>query len=546
MAALTTQQSAAQMVAEGQRHHLAGRLPEAEAGYLEALRLSPKNADALHYLGVIRQQQNDSAAAVKLIARAIKQRPDSVEMHLNLGAAYRTLGDPQRSVFAYRKALVLAPGMPEAHFNMAHSLRDAGEFEAAVKSYEIYIKARPDEAQAYLGLGCALVGVPRYDEAMAAFDTAITLDPDYAEVYDKIGTLQAELGRFHTAAVFLETATALAPAEPEWRMDLAFTLLRLERFAEGWDAFETRFDRVTDAIVRRPCPPAYWQGEPLAGKTILVWMEQGVGDQIMLASILPDLFAQAGKCIIECAPRLVPVFARSFPEATVVANSNLAQAATPPEGIDYQIAGGSLGRYFRSTLEQFPRQQGYLKADMGKAAALRARYEALAGGRRIVGLSWRSSNSSEAAAKTASLMGLRPILESSDIFFVNLQYGNCRADLAQAREECGAEIYHDPEIDPLKNMDDFFAQVQAMDLVVTTSNTTAHVAGSLNRPTLLMLPAGKGLLWYWFARCTDSLWYPALRLVRAPSHETSCPWWEATAAEAATLLQKWRDSGRLQ
>ena len=187
-----------------------------------------------------------------------------------------------------------------------------------------------------------------------------------------------------------------------------------------------------------------------------------------------------------------------FPrQSSYFGNSELGIAAVAAEGIDYQIAAGSLGPYLRPALTSFPKHDGYLAADPTKVALLRARYESRAQGRRIVGLSWRT-RSADNESKSADLIGLAPILEMAPgILFVNLQYGDCRSELAKVKKDLGVDIFQDPEVNPLADMNAFFAQVAAMDLIVTTSNTTAHAAGAQNKPVWIMLPAAIGLMWYW-------------------------------------------------
>ncbi|MEQ9448313.1 MAG: hypothetical protein RLN70_05305, partial [Rhodospirillaceae bacterium] len=288
----------------------------------------------------------------------------------------------------------------------------------------------------------------------------------------------------------------------------------------------------------------YWGGEDLSGKSILVWTEQGLGDEVLHGSMLPDVVARAQTCIIECSERLVPVFARSFPTARVVGYKASNIPITPAEGIDYQIAVGSLGQYLRPDFASFPRHEGYLKADPAKTAELRARYEALAKGRRIVGVSWRSRNEFFGEAKSMALNDMAPILQTPGIMFVNLQYGDCTEDLAEARKHLGVDVFQDEAVDPLVDMDIFFAQVAAMDLVLSTSNTTAHVGGAQNTPTWILLPHGKGLAWYWFLRRTDNPWYPSARLLRAnPKVTAGQARWVELAERTAGELARWAAPG---
>ncbi len=175
-----------------------------------------------------------------------------------------------------------------------------------------------------------------------------------------------------------------------------------------------------------------------------------------------------------------------------------------------------------------------MKADPDRTAALRARYQAIAPGNLVVGLSWRSKNDRIGKSKSADISAWSEIFRVPGVTFVNLQYGDCADDLAAVQQVFGVRVIQDHEIDPLKNMDDFFAQVGAMDLVITTSNTTVHVAGSLNVPAWLLLSTGLASLWYWFLSGEDSPWYPSVRILRrlAGTARGDAPWWHDVIARA--------------
>jgi len=234
---------------------------------------------------------------------------------------------------------------------------------------------------------------------------------------------------------------------------------------------------------------------------------------------------------------MVPIFARSFPQAKVAGYENQAAPVTPAGACDYQISAPSLGQFVRQDVADFPRHTGYLKADPARTAALRARYEALAPSNRIVGLSWRSKNAVIGESKSADLSTWTGILTTPGVTFVNLQYGGCAADLSAVKEALGVDIFHDGDVDPLKNMDDFFAQVAAMDAVVSTSNTTVHVAGALGVPTWLILMRGPVSMWYWFLTGEQSPWYPSVRIARCLVDVSTPEWWRAGESCVAQELR---------
>jgi hypothetical protein len=174
---------------------------------------------------------------------------------------------------------------------------------------------------------------------------------------------------------------------------------------------------------------------------------------------------------------------------------------------------------------------GFLQADAAISAAYRSRLGGLAGGRPCIGLSWRSSNVAYGAQKSLALTDLAPLLQARpDLFWVDLQYGDTAAERAAA----GVELWRDPAVDPLQDLDAAASQVAALDLVITSSNTTAHLAGALGVPTWLLLPApGFGLLWYWQLDREDSPFYPSVRCFRqaAPGD------WGAVIAALAPALE---------
>ena len=531
-------QTPAELLKEATELHANGRLADAEPRYAEVLRRDPNQADALHQLGVLRLQQGNATEAAKLIERAISLRPKTAEMYVNLGAAYRTGKYPEKAAKAYQQALVFNPELHDVYFNLGHALKDLENFEDAANAYKAYLAINPKDAEAFNVLGDTYMRLERNDAAIDAYESALMYDSRKPEAIGNIATILRNRGWHHAARVVIDRAIALAPANHEIRLTYGALCMQAGDLKNGWAALESRFDTEIEQILRRPSPPADWEGEDLIGKRVVVWTEQGLGDEVLHASILPEVIERAGRCTIECSKRMVPVFARSFPAATVVGYKASDIPATSAGNFDYQIPLASLGRHFRPDFASFPHHDGYLKADADKVAALRARYEALAKGRRIVGLSWRSKNERAGEAKSMTLSELAPILQVPGVLFVNLQYGDCTEELADVREQFGIEVVQDAAVDPLADMDMFFAQVAAMDLVLSTSNTTAHVAGAQNIPVWVLLPHGsKGLIWYWFLRRDDSPWYPAARLIRADHklEEGQARWLDLTERTAADL-----------
>jgi tetratricopeptide (TPR) repeat protein len=527
----------ASTLAMGRSHHTQGHLKLAEDCYRRVLALDSNNVDGLHLLGVVALQSDAREEAIKLLKRAQRRAPAEPAILVNLGAAYRKAERLVDARDAYHEALKHNPNIAEAHFNLGKVLFELDDIEGSMAANKRALALAPNMADAWVGLGNALKVKGDGDAAIGAYKEAIKIAPTLGEPYGNISAVLFDRTQYAEALDWVSKGVALHPQPGELRFKRALMALRLGEFEMGWPDYESRFFAERERVARFQPPPPYWNGEDISDKRLLVWTEQGLGDEVLYSSMLSDPIAKARSTIIECSPRMVPVFARSFPSAKVVRYVQQGEHSTPADEFDRQISVVSLGQFFRRDFASFPRHRGYMKSDAEKVARLRTRYQATATGNLIVGLSWRSKNDRVGELKSADLSTWRGILQTPGVTFVNLQYGDCRADLRKVKDELGVEVIQDPEVDPMKSMDDCFAQVAAMDLVISTSNTTAHVAGSQDVPVWVLLNSGAANLWYWFLGRNDSPWYPSARLYRNPRPpQQGDAWWCDLTGEIAKDL----------
>jgi tetratricopeptide (TPR) repeat protein len=496
--------------------------------------LDPANPDVRFAYANFLADRSLHAAAVEQFEAALRMRPAWPEALSNMADALEALGRVEEAVAASARAVALRPTDSDLRFRLA-TRQVAAKHPDGETLLRDLVQADPSNAALLINLGNAHKDREDPERAIACFEDALHLSPQLSEGYSNLGAAFADKGCLAIASILHDKAVTLRTDVPaSAKFNRALAALSVGRLREGWEAFDERFESAKEKIVRRETPPPYWNGEPLEGKSILLWTEQGIGDEILMASMLPEVLRVARHCVIECSQRLVPVFARSFPSAEVRGYENAAIPTFDGSGLDYQLAAASLGRFFRTEFAAFPAHNGYLRADSDRTTEFRARYDGLAAGRRIVGLSWRSKNDRIGQYKSARLIDLASILQRRDCFFVDLQYGNTDTERAQVKEALGIDVYRDPEIDALLDMDAFFAQVAALDLVITSSNTSAHVAGSQNVPVWILLPRVRGTLWYWFTKRQDSPWYPSARLFRQGGAAPN--WAEEVAQLAATGL----------
>jgi tetratricopeptide (TPR) repeat protein len=439
--------------------------------------------------------------ALPLITRAIAQDPSSPELHNIHGMILARLGRFDDAAAAYRRTIALAPGVAEVHNNLGTALRRAGLGHEALASYAEAYRLKPEHPSISLNYAMALGEVDRLEDALAALDRLLVAQPDYVDAH----------------------------------YNRALVLLAMGRFEEGWSAFTWRMKRGQVHVRYEDFPQPVWSGEDVTDRHVLVWTDLGIGDEILLASIVPDAAASMKRMTLLCSERLAPLFRRSFPGVTV----DVRQAPLPPsalnEDISVQMSMAEVGAAFRHNVDSFPSRRGFLKVDSPLRDLLREKYLTGRGDCRLVGLSWRSINPEIGAQKSLPLAEWLPILKTPGVVFVNLQYGDCRAEIADLRNTHGIEIVDDETISHLGDMDPVAAQVAAMDLVVSISNTTVHVAGGVGVPTWMLLPRGYARLWYWFRNFSRCLWYPSVTL-RGSEQEGD---WTDLISQCARDLKQW-------
>jgi tetratricopeptide (TPR) repeat protein len=519
---LSAAASLAGLLRTAMEHHQAGRLPEAEAIYRRILQTAPNHADALHLLGLIRHQTGQFEAAVDLIGKAISAKPVA-PMYYNLGVSLQALGNLEAAADNYRRALSIDPRNANALSNLGAALKLLGQLDAAEESFRKSLALRPHDANAHSNLGIVLQQQGKYGAAIESFRNALAVDADHAEAYNNLGNALRDREELDAAVTFLRKAIALKPdyaeahnnlgnalqdqgkldeavasfrtaleIEPDYLVvpwNISMALLMQGQLNEGWAMHEWRLRQTERIAGYRGLPSVRptFSGEDLAGKTILVWAEQGVGDEIFFAGVLPDVIRAAGRCVVECDPRLVPLYARSFPAAEIIPKLDPPHSRALEPDIDWQCAIGSLPRWFRTRIESFPLHHGYLVPDAKRVAFWKERLDALGPGRKV-GITWRSKHRSVSRdLHYTELSQWGPILAVPGLTFVSLQYDDCRAELDAARQRFGVDIHSWDDLDQMNDLDEVAALMTALDLTIAPTTTPAIMAGAVGAKAWMLL-----------------------------------------------------------
>lgn len=552
------------LVAQGIALHKAGNAAGARQVLEQALVVDPDNPGAHHWLGVVLAGEGAPAAAGHL-ERAIALDPGRFEAYKDLGFLYFLQGNHPRAITLYRRALAIAPepaqarhilglmlkdtGNPEeglVHLREAHRLApddgvllrslvvtlvEAGLFDDGLDIAERAVKGNPGSAEAQRCLGFVLQNLHDPARASVHYEEALRLGMNDAEFHNDRAVVAQDLGRLTEAFECYEQALARRPDFPQSVFHRGLARLLTGDYARGWADYEARH-AVPGLLSARPVSFPSWDGTPLAGRTLLVYGEQGLGDEIMFASCLSQAMAAGGECIIECAPKLQGIFARSFPEATVYAaapDRRMPQAIASRR-IDCELASGSLPRLFRRGLDDFPRHQGYLKADPARVARWRDRLGQLGGGLKV-GISWRGGvHKTRGPLRSFTLERWLPMLRLSGARFVSLQYTTgADSEVAQLEKLHGVRVVHWPEA--IADYEETAALVDALDLVVSVCTAVIHLGGALGKTVWVMVPFSAE--WRYGASGESMAWYPSVRLFRQPAFGQWEPVISAVAAELA-------------
>jgi tetratricopeptide (TPR) repeat protein len=520
-----------------------GRAVEALQCFEESIALRPEDAAAHKNLADLLSvlERHDEAAAH--YEKVLQLNPGDVSAHNNMGGVFLQRRMFQEATECFGRAIKLDPNCAEAYSNLGHSLRELGMLTEAVNCLGAAIRLRPNLGAAYANLSCVLHQLGGHADAVRAVETSLALDPMNPAAHSNLGNLLRDQLRFAEAISSYGRAVELRPGFHEARMNRALTRFMAGQMERAWEEYESGWAAGKRAPLR-PFGQPRWAGGPLTGKKLLFWGEQGVGDEITFAGMIPELTAVAARCTVECEPRLVPLFARSFPAAEVIPRTDPPHPATGEA--DLQIPAGSAGRWLRPSLDRFPRgfprEKGYLRADAARVSHWRGRLDGLGVGLKV-GICWRSGNTAGLRRLDCTELGdWGAVLAVPAVHFVNLQYDDCRVELEQAVARSGVPIHVWPDIDLKQDIDEVAALTTALDLVVSVSTAPACLAGALGRPVWQLTLTSSGDLWT--VGQSYMPWYPSMRLYERSFDQRWAAVLERMAADLAAESNRMCGSAR--
>ena len=406
---------------------------------------------------------------------------------------------------------------PDAWSMQGNALMQLGNFSAALESFEETIRLAPHSALGYYNKANALRSLGQLHDAISAAQASLAISPKQSNTMTLMGALQKEVGNLSSALRWFDDALSLNPHAADAHYNRGLLYLSTEQFALGWQDYEWRLRwdvtirQGQSQSVERMAPD--WHGE-LTSKSLLVLPEQGIGDQIFFAGMLTDLQRIAAGSMVCVEPRLLTLMQRSFPELHFSTPDQLnIHRLEYSDQFSAQVHIGSLGRFFRTDLTDFKNvTHGYLKTDKNRTDRFKSSLSRP--GKTICGISWKSKNNEFGSAKSLTLAALAPLLQARGVEFIDLQYGQTSEEISSLKTAHGISIHEPLGVDKFNDIDGLASIISACDIVITVSNTTAHLAAALGKPVIVMLPNSPSLFWYWHRDRTTSPWYPSAVLLR--------------------------------
>jgi tetratricopeptide (TPR) repeat protein len=518
---------------------------------LKALERDERNGHAWYLLAIARDKSGDYKSAIKCYEAALKLMPNEDEIANDLGRLAYRMGMKPIAEELFTRYLQSHPGSVDGANNLACALRDQGRYSEAIDVLKRVIPQHAKNGLLWNTLGTILSEQGEYGEAITFFEEALACDASLFRARYNRGNAKLPLGQIEGALEDCESALkdVLAADEAAMiRLARSTILLNLGRIAEGWDVYEARLDPlfsdVTHFMIDRP----RWTPEAdLTGKSFLLMGEQGLGDEVLFANMLPDIveaLGPEGKLHIALESRLAPLFQRSYPDAVVGGHATYSVDGHTVRGapflkdqsvIDLWAPIASPLRRFRRTLDSFPDRRAFLKPDAKRVKHWKKVLAAMGAGPKV-GLLWKSLKKDGARLRYYSpFEQWAPVLATPGAVFVNMQYGDCAEEIAEARARFGVDIRQPPGIDLKNDLDDVAALSCALDLMIGPANATSNIAAACGAPVWLISTPGA-----WPKLGTRRYpWYPSVRVFDPPAFNQ----WTEVMAEVAEALAKLTSHG---
>lgn len=479
---------------------LSGRLKQSLVLYEKLLDKYSENTSLNYEASLLYIKESKYYEAYNCMERIYNDFQNNINYLNDFSVVCTKLSYLEKAEFLSRKALEKEPSNPNHLINLAAIYNLMGSYEKALEIIDAAIQMDPMEPKYYNLMGVALVksGLDLVAEKM--FEVAYTLDNNYIDANVNLAVLASKNGDNYKSIELLEDIITKIDKNKcdsgsinQIKYRLSFDYLSIGKLKEGWLNYDYGFDLNIEANSRRNPTRTFkkprWDGNFVAGKKLLVWREQGIGDEIMFYTCLPDLINTGIEVIVECEERLVGVLSRSFPQF-LIRKENFTYYNSENnfnEDYDYNIPVGSLMRYFRDDINKFPSNSSIFKIDENLAKFHEHNLINKNAIKKRIGICWRSGLLDMERNKNYLVIEeLIPILKDDRFDFINLQYGDCEEEILKIEESLNIKIIRWSELDLKNDIDSVLALISRLDLVITAGTAVSPMAASIGKQQILI------------------------------------------------------------
>ena len=499
-----------------------GRFKDAIEHLGELLNRSPNELRYLMMRGEAYLRIENHEAGLVDYAKVVEAEPQNITALVNFAAALIRCNKQSDAKDILEYVLELDSNSFDAHINLCNIYQTLGNSEASLKLALKAIQIRPGSYIAYNNLGTALSDLNMIDEAREAYITANLIEPNYVATIINLAQIEIKSSNHLRGIELYENALQLnniTSNEAELvKYYLGYAYLFIGEIGKGWDYYENGFGSLLPAAARRSNRrflERQWNGEPLGDKVLLIWREQGLGDEIEFATCLHDVAQSGVQVILECEPRLVNIFKRTFPAFKVRRESIGPDLLPSLKDFDVQCAVGSLPRIYRRTIECFAKDITPLVLLESSVENFKKRLSGYHG-KKLIGICWRSGLFSILRnLNYTALLDWKELLLQQDFQFVNLQYGDCESELIQIEAALGIRILRWSDLDLKNDLENVLGLIKNLDAVVTVGTAVSSLAASCDVPTYLLTHQS----WLMLGQTVHYPWYKSVVPLIAAKNE---------------------------
>jgi len=476
-----------------------GKLDEAVASFQKALTITPDLPEVHYNLGNTLMEMGRLEPAIDSFRKALAIKSNYIEALENLGSALKENGQLDAAVVSYHEALAIKPNSEQLHYNLGNALRELGKRKEAVESFRKAISIKPDYAEAHYNLGNIFIDLGDPEGAVVSFKKALTHNPGHDNSHSNLGAVLLGLGDHNKAAESIQNALNISPEDARAHYNLGLAQLAMGDFQNGWNNYAWRWKTDEYSSRIRNYKEPLWNGSDLEGKTIFIYGEQGLGDDIQFVRYLPIL-REYGACVVLHTPEpLYQLF-----KGSGLADHLVGPKETPPS-FDCHLPILDVPRLVNTTLETIPSQKSYLQVTPKLQEEWANRISSNCNFR--VGVVWAGSSQHQNDLNRSIEASLfQPFTNIPGVSVYSLQVG---------RDGEAVSAFGDNVTDLATSFSDFAdtaAAINNLDLIISVDTSVAHLAGALGRPVWTLLPFASD--WRWLLERDDSPWYPSMRLFR--------------------------------